>query len=263
MAARGNKPNLFGIVVFVVALLAILGYSVKSGLFTTKTLPTGSKETPKPQTTESTTNVQAPVSGPVGRNGLRAYAGPGVGEVTLEWQRYAVDGENYNVHYGTKSGEYPFQATSIGYISTYTIKRLTPGTKYFFVVEGIRAGNVSGGWDGEVSMVAPSSPTVVVGTAGPIGRNLLAAKPGPGKGQVTLNWVRFFSDTEKYSIVYGTVPGVYSFGLLNAVDTTPQDNNYTYVIGALTSGTRYYFALDPQRNGTGIYITSEVSAVAP
>ena len=271
MAARSKSKqsnNSSFLVLAVIALVVVGGYFMLSSKKTSSTNPTASpvsvKASAKPVAANAQNPVaQAAVSGPVGRNALRVYAGPGVGQVTLEWQRWAIDGENYTVHYGTTSGKYIYQADHIGYISTFTVKGLTPGTKYYFAVEGFRTGNVSAGWDGEVSMVAPGGPVTVMGTAGPVGRNMLAAKPGPMKGQVTLNWVRFFPDTEKYSIVYGTLPGVYSYGFLNAVDTTPQDNNYSFVISNLTSGTRYYFALDPQRNGTGIYITSEVSTVAP
>lgn len=246
-----------------VALAVLIGFF----LMNSKSVTVNKKvteETSKPvaQNTNTSPAVGAS-SGPIGRNGLRAYAGPNKGEVTLEWQRFFLDGENFSIHYGTNSKEYPYLAKNIGYISTYTVKGLTPGTKYYFVVEGIRAGGVSAGWDGEVSMVAPSVSTPVVGTTGPVGRNLLTVKQGPKKGEVTLSWVRYFPDTEKYHIVYGIVPGKYIYGLLNAIDTTPQDNNYSHVIGSLSSGTRYYFALEPQRSGQAIYATTEVSIVAP
>lgn len=256
-----GSPSLLLIVIAIAALVGLAMFSSKSPKMNKE--KGGDKETAAPTTSQNKVASQSAVSGPVGRNGLRAYAGPGVGEVTLEWQRFFIDGENFNIRYGTKSKEYPYQVQKVGYISTYIVKGLTPGTKYYFVIEGIRTGNVSAGWDGEVSMVAPSSPTVVAVTSGPVGRNLLIGKPGPKKGEVTLNWTRFFPDTEKYHVVYGTTPGKYSYGLLNAVDTTPQDNNYSATIGSLSSGQRYYFALEPQRGGTAIYISSEVSVVAP
>lgn len=204
----------------------------------------------------------APTSGPVGRNALRVYSGPGVGQVTLEWQRYYLDGENFTLHYGTSTNNYAYAVPYVGYVSTYTIGNLMPGVRYYFAVEGIRVGNNSAGWDGEASAIALSTPTTVKGTAGPVGRNMLWAKVGPKSGQVTLNWTRFFPDTEKYHIVYGLMPGNYLYGVLNAVDATPQDNDYSYTVGSLNPGTRYYFALIPQRSGTGIYVTPEVSVVS-
>lgn len=206
--------------------------------------------------------ASAATTGPVGRNALRSYPGPGAGQVTLQWQRYYLDGENFTVHYGTQSNKYIYEVRNVGYISSFTVSGLTPGVPYYFAVEGIRQGNVSAGWDGEVKGVAPSSSTTVVGTAGPIGRNKLWAKAGPKSGQVTLNWTRYFPDTEKYHIVYGLWSGKYVYGVLNAKDTTPQDDNYSYTVGYLKPGTRYYFALVPQRNGTATYVTPEVSVVA-
>jgi hypothetical protein len=201
-------------------------------------------------------------AGPVGRNALRAYPGPGVGEVTIDWQRYFLDGENFSLHYGTVPGGYQWVAPYIGYISTYTVRGLTPGKRYFFAVEGIRTGGSSAGWDGEVSAIAPSAPTTVV-IGGPIGRNSLVAKTGAKSGTVDLTWKRFFNDTQLYSIVYGLQPGKFIYGVLNAVDTTPADvGNYTYTIGALRPGVRYYFALVPQRNGQAIYVSTQTSAVA-
>lgn len=206
----------------------------------------------------------ATTSGPVGRNGVRAYPGPGVGQVTLEWGRFFVDIENYIVHYGAGSGFYNLGNSYIGNIVTYTISGLTPGQRYFFAVEGVRTGNVPVGVDAEVSAVAPSRPVTVVSTSGPVGRNQMKARTGRRSGTVDLSWKRFFSDTKLYNLIYGLQPGKYIYGVLDAVDTTPSDpGNFTYTIGALQPGKRYYFALIPQRaDGTAIYVTSEVSAVA-
>lgn len=211
----------------------------------------------------STANA-AVTSGPAGRNQVRAYPGPGVGQVTLEWQRFFIDIENYIVHYGAGSGFYNLGNSYVGNIVTYTVSGLTPGQRYFFAVEGVRTGNTPVGVDKEVSAVAPSRPTTVVSTSGPVGRNQMQARRGKMSGTVDLSWKRFFSDTRLYNLVYGLQPGQYIYGVLDAVDTTPKDpGNFTYTIGALQPGKRYYFALIPQRaDGTAIYVTSEVSAVA-
>ena len=267
MVARAKKSQASLYLVFVL-LVVVLGWLLftkfKSNSVNVGTsAPSVSKQTAKPVASQTGAVAQGAMSGPVGRNGLRTYAGPGVGEVTLEWQRFFSDGENFSIHYGIQSKQYPYAVSHVGYIAIYTVKGLTPGTKYFFAVEGIRVGDVSAGSDGEVSMVAPGSPVTVIGTSGPVGRNMLTVKPGPRSGQATLNWTRFYPDTEKYHIVYGIAPGKYIYGLLNAIDTTPGDNNYSYTIGSLKPGTRYYFALEPQRSGTAIYSTSEVSVIAP
>lgn len=212
--------------------------------------------------TSSFAAFAAITTGPVGRNSTRVYPGPGKGEVTVEWSRFFLDGENFTIHYGTGAGATEFAAPYVGYISTYTLGNLVPGKRYYFSIEGIRAGNVSAGTDGVVSTVAPKAPVTVMGTPGPVGRNVLRAKPGPKKGEVTLKWTRFFPDTELYNIVYGTKPGQYQYGVLDAKDTTPQDNDYDFTVGGLASGKRYYFALAPQRSGQAMYVTSEVSAVA-
>ncbi len=209
----------------------------------------------------STANAAA-AAGPVGSNGLRAYLGPGTGEITLEWSRVSTSGENYSVYYGTASKVDQFIAPYVGYIATYTVRNLTPGQRYYFRLHRIWTGNVDVGYDGEVSAVAPRNPTTVV-INGPVGRNFLTAVPGAKRGTVHLAWKRFFNDTELYNIVYGLKPGQFIYGVLNAVDTTPADpGTYTYDIGALQSGRRYYFAVVPQRGGQAIYVTSEVSAIA-
>src|SRR6185436_2130733 len=115
-------------------------------------------------------------AGPSGVNGLRAYPGPDKGSITLEWSRATTTGENYSVRYGTSSGNYPWMADHIGYIATYTVRGLTPGTRYFFALERIQIGNVSIGTSGEVSMIAPSTSMLPAVPAGPIGRNSLKAE---------------------------------------------------------------------------------------
>ncbi len=203
---------------------------------------------------------QGNAAGPVGSNGLRAYPGPGVGQVTLEWSRVSLSGENYSIHYGTSSKNYPFLADHVGYLATYTVNNLTPGQVYYFVLERFWTGNASQGWDGEVSVTAPgfaSSPEV---TAGPIGRNLLTAST-LGNGQVKLSWNQYFSDTNGWHIVYGTIPGRWQWGVLNAVNAVPGITSYSFDIGLLPVGQRVYFALSPVRGGQAQYITAEVSVV--
>ena len=71
--------------------------------------------------------------------GVWAKSGPGGGEVTLFWQEVAY-ANRYAVEYGTTSGQYLYGATNIGGTSSrsYTVKSLTPGTKYYFKLAGAR-----------------------------------------------------------------------------------------------------------------------------
>lgn len=206
------------------------------------------------------THAKAAGPGPVGINGLHAYPGPGIGQVTLEWARASLNGENYSIHYGTASGNYQFIADHVGYIATYTISNLTPGKTYYFVLERIWIGNASQGWDGEVSITVPNYSSRPVVTPGPVGRNLLSATP-MGGGVVKLSWNQYFSDTNAWHIVYGRTPGKPQWGVLNAVTVTPGVTSYSFNVGLLPVGERIYFALAPVRGGQAMYITAEVSTV--
>lgn len=98
----------------------------------------------------------------------------------------------------------------------------------------------------------------------PVNRNLLSVKSGPKKGEVTLSWTRYYSDYGKYGIVYRNAPGKYMYGVLNAGSSSSQSNTYSYTIGALKSGTKYYFAIEiSQTNSKKAYVSPEVSIVAP
>jgi hypothetical protein len=100
--------------------------------------------------------------------------------------------------------------------------------------------------------------------SGPVNRNLLSVKSGPKKGEVTLSWTRYYSDYGKYGIVYRNAPGKYTYGVLNAGNSSSQSNTYTYVVGSLKSGTKYYFAIQVQQtNSKNTYVSPEVSVVAP
>lgn len=202
-------------------------------------------------------------SGPVGLNELRTESGSGVGEVTLMWRRYNINVTGYSIVYGTKSGQYNYGAWDIGNIVTYTVSSLVPGKRYCFLLYPHLDGQISSPNSPEVCETAAVSTNIVKGTAGPYGRNLLSAVKGSSSGQIILNWKRYFTDTQSYSIVYGTKPGVYLYGVADAKDaSTPGDNDFTFMVGALNPGQRYYFALIPVVNGNALYVTAEVSQVA-
>ena len=113
-----------------------------------------------------------------------------------------------------------------------------------------------------IKPVAATTPTQTVVSSGPVGSNFLTAKAGPKSGQVTLSWVKATTDTDKYSIVYRVNPGKYAYGAVNAVTVRSGVSNYSYVVGSLIPGTKYYFAIVPQKSGRSVAISPEVSVVA-
>ena len=209
----------------------------------------------------SKSNAVGFTSGPVGINGLRAYSGPGVGQITFEWARVTLTGENYSIRCGTESGVYPILYSHVGYIATYTAYNLVPGQRYYCVLERIQIGDVSVGWcGGEVSQVAATSAASPEVPAGPTGRNHLTAE-AIGGGKVVLKWKQFFSDTTGWHLVFGTKPGQFEWGALNIVTTTQGVTDYSYTVNLLPKGQRIYFAIVPVRSGIAFYITAEVSVV--
>lgn len=203
-------------------------------------------------------------SGPIGQNEIRTESGPGVGEITLMWRRVDATVTNYSLVYGTQSGKYTYGADKIGNIVTYTVKSLNPGQKYCFLLYPYLNDQINPSKNPELCETAASSTNTVVGTTGPYGRNLMTAVAGPASGQVTLNWTKYFSDTQSYSLVYGLKPGKYIYGVVDARDASnPNDSNFTFTVGMLNPGTRYYFALIPKlSSGQALYVTAEVSAIS-
>lgn len=201
------------------------------------------------------------ISGPVGLNQVRTEAGPGAGQVTLNWSRYSPVVDNYKIFYGTKSGTYQYATSDIGNNVVESIGYLTPGVRYYFLIKGYSQGNPLPLVSPEVSEIASSAQKAVVGTAGPYGPRALTAVSGPASGQVALTWRTLNPDTRSFSVVYGVQPGVYIYGALNAVTNTSQGALNSFTVGALNPGQRYYFAVVPQ-GGTLSYSSAEVSQVA-
>ena len=200
-------------------------------------------------------------TGPVGLNQVRTEAGPGVGQVTLNWARYSSVVDNYKILYGTKSGTYQYATSDIGNNVVETIGHLKLGVRYYFLIQGYSQGNTLPFVSPEVSEIASSSQTTIIGTAGPYGPRLLTAVSGPTSGQVALTWRTLNPDTTSFSIVYGTQPGVYIYGALNAITRTSVGATNSFTVGALNPGQRYYFAVVPQ-GGSLSYSSAEVSQVA-
>src|SRR5260221_7851821 len=116
-------------------------------------------------------------NGPVGLNQMRTEAGPGVGQITLNWSRYNPLTDNYSIFYGVKSGQYIYSVPSTGNTVSYTIGALTPGVRYFFSLQPYSNGQPLQSVSGEISDVASGTANQVIGTPGPFGlRGLKATK---------------------------------------------------------------------------------------
>lgn len=201
-------------------------------------------------------------SGPVGLNQVITDSGPASGQVTLHWARYSSVVDNYIISYGTSPGKYQYATPDRGNNVVETIGSLQLGVRYYFLIKGYSQGNPLPLVSPEVSEIAASSQTSVLSTAGPFGLRQLTAVSGPASGQVTLKWLSILPDTNNFSVVYGTKPGVYIYGALNIAPGVTPGTMTMYIVGSLNPGTRYYFAVVPMQNGSGIYYSGEVSQVA-
>jgi len=201
-------------------------------------------------------------SGPVGLNQVITDSGPASGQVTLHWARYSPVVDNYKIFYGMQSGKYQYATSDIGNNVVETIGALKPGARYYFLIQGYSQGNTLPLVSPEVSEIAASSQTTVIASTGPYGSRQLSAVSGPESGQVTLKWTSVLPNTNNFSVVYGIQPGVYIYGALNIAPGAMPGSWHTYTVGFLNPGKRYYFAVVPMQNGSGIYYTGEVSQVA-
>jgi ABC-type uncharacterized transport system permease subunit len=160
MAAHAKKLKVspYLILVLVVAIVLAIFFLMKSkwgGLY---------MGTPTPKPTPKSVSIQAPVqavvTGPVGSNFLTAKAGPGSGEITLNWVKAAADTDKYSIVYRTDPGSYAYGAvnavTVISGVSNYSyvVKSLTPGKKYYLAIVPQKTGR-SVAVSPEVSAVAP------------------------------------------------------------------------------------------------------------
>lgn len=204
--------------------------------------------------------------------GLSAQPGPQAGQVTLTW----TDNDqvnNYNIAYGPSASSHLYGVTNIGNVSSYTIGYLNPGQTYYFVLSPI-VGDTALGYLPEVSAramgggVTASTPgasgqaTFTAVTGGPSGPPWnLTATSGSQTGQVTLTWYNN-QGTDSFDLVYGTTSGVNQHGYQGIVQAGP---NYTFVVGGLTSGQRYFFSILPEKGGhvqSGYGFSAPVSQIA-
>ncbi|OGG17275.1 hypothetical protein A3D78_03205 [Candidatus Gottesmanbacteria bacterium RIFCSPHIGHO2_02_FULL_39_14] len=199
-------------------------------------------------------------------------SGPGGSEVTIYWNEVAY-ANRYAVAYGLESGKYLYGATNIGGTSSrsYTVKGLTPGTKYYLVLSAARDCSASPfsnevtAWAGSGTVAyakasaSQAATTVSQGAASAKAMAVEAANlsvwSGPGVGQVTLKWYHR-EDVDNYHLVYGTKMGQYEYGALNIGKVTQ------FTVGSLVPGRAYYFALVPVKGDRALYTGQGVRGVA-
>lgn len=195
-----------------------------------------------------------------------AKSGPGSGEVTLYWDEVPY-ANRYAVAYGTESGKYLYGGDNIGgqMSRSYTVKYLSPGTKYYFRLAAARD-CTSSPFSEEVSSYAAGgqvyqpkaeAPTVPAQTYAPqpVKQTWIKAMSGPAVGEVTLNWSHR-EDVDNYHLVYGTMAGKYEYGALNIGKVT------SFTVSKLVAGKLYYFALVPVKGDRALYTSDPVIAYA-
>lgn len=225
----------------------------------------------------------ADCGGPYPPSPVRVWAtsGPMSGEVTLHWDATAY-ANRYAVAYGTGNNNYTYGADNIGgsASTSYTVKSLVPGTKYYFRIAAAKDCS-SGPFSSEVAALAMTGETVAVQpsvtskvpaavqevvapsistvspsvSGGPTGKLMLSAVTGPMTGEVTVYWQNN-ELADNYHLVYGTSPNDMRYGALNI------GKEMKYTVKSLIPGTKYYFSLVPVKGAIALYTTQSVSAVA-
>lgn len=79
----------------------------------------------------------------------------GAGEVRLNWLK-AARANKYTVGFGTSPGNYIYGANDIADTDNFTVRFLTPGTRYYFAVKGVNECK-PGDWSREWSAVVGRS----------------------------------------------------------------------------------------------------------
>jgi predicted phage tail protein len=179
---------------------------------------------------EASATPVVPVTAPGAPSGLTATAGDA--QVSLAWTAPGSDGgaaiTGYRVYQG--AGKKPV-ASVAG--TSATVKGLTDGTTYSFMVTAVKAG------EGPASGAASATPTAATTKPGP--PNGLTASPG--NGQVTLSWTAPGSSggavISGYEIYRGTTRGGESGTPVNGSLVA----GTSYTVTGLTNGTTYYFTV--------------------
>lgn len=196
------------------------------------------------------------LTGPEDPYSFSAVSGNTAGSVTITWYDDRT-AKQYNLLYGTDPSHYNYGMVNLpdaaNTSNSFTVNYLTPGTTYYFTLIG-----VGGSDSGPVAAQATSTQQTSIITSH-LPEYGFTAQTGTTPGTVQLNWTDNGS-AQKYDIVYGKTPGSYIYGVENVPFNPNMDNEFT--IGALQSGTPYYFELVSERNGSIILWSNPVTATA-
>ena len=190
-----------------------------------------------------------PEPGPAPPTGVTASPGPGSGEVTIEWNPSSgPDLAGYYIYRGTSPGDYDAYADIPSDVTGAVFFDLTNGVTYYFAVTAYNSNGVEGDLSIEVSAVPEPGPAPPTG---------VTASPGPGSGEVTIEWNPSSGpDLAGYYIYRGTSPGDYDA----YYDISSSWTDVTLL--NLTNGVTYYFAMTAYNsNGVEGDLSTEVSAV--
>jgi len=197
------------------------------------------------------------LSGPEQPYSFSAVSGTTPGSVTIRWYDDKT-ATQYNLLYGTDPSHYNFGAVNLpdaaNTSNSFTVNYLTPGVTYYFSLIGV-GGSVSGPVAAEATPANQTTQTIT----NHLPEYGFTALPGTAPDTIQLGWTDNGS-AQKYDIVYGTTPGSYIYGVQNVPFNPNMYNSFS--IGALASGTRYYFELVAERNGSVVLWSNPVSALA-
>ncbi len=178
-------------------------------------------------------------------------ASPGNQSVSLSWTAPATAPAGYNVYRSSDGGNtWAKVNASLVTASTYTDNGLTNGTTYYYYVTSVDGSGFEGAPSTAVSAV-PLNPNP---PAAPTG---LAATDNGDGASLSVSWnPNGESDLDHYTLYWGTSSGSYSQSQVFGKTVT------STVVGSLTTGTRYYFALSATNtSGKTSSLSGEVSAV--
>ena len=184
---------------------------------------------------------------------LYLMLGSGVyaGELILSWDpNNEFDLAGYKVHYGTSSRNYS-NSIDIGNYTTYTLRNLTDGTRYFIAVTAYDDSRNESDYSEEVNAIvkiiditAPNPPTIT-------NTQLIDNK-------ITLTWTKSVdADVAGYKVYYGTSSH-------NYINTILVGNSTSYTTPTLAEGVTYFFAVtayDTSNNESAH--SSEVNVLVP